>query len=84
MAEIIDLSQEIHAGMAVFPGHPEVEISVHLSHEEWEGISDSALISPAVNRLQFGEHTGTHVDAISHMARQYRGQSIDTMPFSAL
>jgi kynurenine formamidase len=32
-----------------------------------------------VNRLVLGEHTGTHVDAINHMARQYRGQSIDTM-----
>jgi len=35
-----------------------------------------------VNRLELGEHTGTHVDAISHMARQYRGQSIDTMPLT--
>ncbi len=33
-----------------------------------------------MNRLELGEHTGTHVDAINHMARQYRGQSIDTMP----
>jgi kynurenine formamidase len=29
-----------------------------------------------------GEHTGTHVDALNHMARQYRGQSIDTMPLT--
>jgi kynurenine formamidase len=29
-----------------------------------------------------GEHTGTHVDALNHMARQYAGQSIDTMPLS--
>jgi kynurenine formamidase len=29
-----------------------------------------------------GEHTGTHVDAINHMARKYRGQSIDTMPLA--
>jgi kynurenine formamidase len=35
-----------------------------------------------VHRLIFGEHTGTHVDAINHMAAQYRGQSIDTMPLS--
>lgn len=35
-----------------------------------------------MNRLELGEHTGTHVDAISHMACQYRGQSIDTMPLS--
>jgi len=32
--------------------------------------------------LELSEHTGTHVDAINHMARQYRGQSIDTMPLT--
>ncbi len=82
MLEIIDLSQEIFTGMPVFPGLPEVEISLHVSHEQWDGITDSDVVSPAVNRLEMGEHTGTHVDAINHMARQYRGQSIDTMPLS--
>src|SRR6185503_7188708 len=82
MAEIIDLSQEIFTGMPVFPGMPNVNITMHVSHEEWDDITDSDVISPAVNRLEFGEHTGTHVDAINHMARQYRGQSIDTMPLT--
>ena len=82
MLEIIDLSQEIYTGMPVFPGLPEVRISLHVSHEEWDGISGSDTVSPAVNRLEMGEHTGTHVDAISHMARQYRGQSIDSMPLA--
>ena len=82
MPEIIDLSQEIYAGMPVFPGLPEVEITVHASHEQWDGIAGSDVVSPAVNRLEMGEHTGTHVDAINHMARQYRGRSIDTMPLT--
>lgn len=82
MLEIIDLSQEIYSGMPVFPGMPEVKITVHASHEEWDGITGGEVVSPAVNRLEMGEHTGTHVDAINHMARQYRGQSIDTMPLS--
>ena len=82
MLEIIDLSQEIFTGMPVFPGLPEVKITVHVSHEQWDGISDSDIVSPAVNRLELGEHTGTHVDAINHMARQYRGQSIDMMPLT--
>lgn len=82
MLEIIDLSQEIFSGMPVFPGLPEVKISLHVSHEQWDGITDSDIVSPAVNRLELGEHTGTHVDAINHMARQYRGQSIDTMPLT--
>src|SRR5260370_29049726 len=68
--------------MPVFPGLPEVRITMHASHEQWEGIADAEVVSPGVNRLEMGEHTGTHVDAISHMARQFRGQSIDTMPLT--
>lgn len=82
MLEIIDLSQEIFSGMPVFPGLPEVNVSLFASHEQWEGISDSETISPAVNKLELGEHTGTHVDAINHMARQHRGKSIDKMPLT--
>jgi kynurenine formamidase len=55
-------------------------MSVHISHEAWEGDSESSTVTPAVHRLVMGEHTGTHVDAISHMARPYKHQSIDTMP----
>jgi kynurenine formamidase len=82
MLEIIDLSQEIFSGMPVFTGLPQVTITMHVSHEEWDGVADSERISPAVNRLEMGEHTGTHVDAFNHMARQYRGQSIDTLPLT--
>jgi kynurenine formamidase len=80
MLEIIDLSQEIYSGMPVFPGLPDVNIALHVSHEQWDGITDSDVVSPAVNRLELGEHTGTHVDALNHMGRHFRGQSIDTMP----
>lgn len=82
MLEIIDLSQEIYSGMPIFPGMPEVTVTVHATHEEWDGITDSEVVSPAVNRLELSEHTGTHVDALNHMGREYRGQSIDTMPLS--
>ena len=68
--------------MPVHPGLPDVNVSVHASHEQWDGITDSDVVTPAVNRLDFGEHTGTHVDALSHMAREYREQSIDTMPLT--
>ncbi|MFC6997818.1 cyclase family protein [Rufibacter roseus] len=80
MHELIDLSQEIFSGMPVHKVLPEVTIIMHSSHEEWEGIADSPHISPSVNKLEFSEHTGTHVDALSHMSRQNRGQSIETMP----
>ena len=82
MTEIIDLSQEIYTGMTVFDGMPEVEVAVHATHEQWDGITDSDTVSPAVNRLTLGEHTGTHVDALNHMARAFHGQSIETMPLS--
>jgi kynurenine formamidase len=68
--------------MPIFPGMPEVNITVHASHEQWDGITDSGVVSPAVNRLELGEHTGTHVDALNHMARQFRGRSIDTLPLT--
>ncbi len=82
MIEIIDLSQEIFSGMPVFKGLPEVKISLHNSHEEWEGITNSDVVSPSVYKLELGDHTGTHVDALNHMTRQNKGQSIDTMPLS--
>lgn len=82
MLEIIDLSQEIFSGMPVFPGLPEVKITVYASHEQWEGLTNSDTISPAVNRLELGEHTATHVDALSHMSRANRGQSMETMPLT--
>ena len=61
---------------------PEVKVSVHATHEAWDGIEESGVVSPAVNRLELGEHTGTHVDALNHMGRAFRGQSIETMPLS--
>lgn len=82
MAEIIDLSMEIFAGMPVYKGLPELKMAVHNTHEEWEGITDAKTISPSVYRLEMGEHTGSHVDALNHMTRQNFGQSIDTMPLS--
>ncbi len=82
MKEIIDLSQEIYAGMPVYKDLPQVKMEIHNSHEEWNGIKNPTKKTPAVHKLELGEHTGTHVDAINHMAIQYEGQSIDTMPLS--
>ena len=82
MIEIIDLSQSIYEGMPVFKDLPQVKMSVHNTHEEWDGIVNPDTKTPAVHKLELGEHTGTHVDAINHMAKQYQGQSIDTMPLS--
>ena len=82
MPEIIDLSQEIYEGMPVYKDLPQVKMTVHNSHEEWNGIQNPETKTPAVHKLELGEHTGTHVDAINHMEIQHVGKSIDTMPLS--
>lgn len=82
MPEIIDLSQEIFHKMPVYKVLPEVTMEVHATHEQWEGITDADTYSPSVYKLQLSEHTGTHVDALNHMAIANYGQSIDSMPLS--
>ncbi|MBW1297768.1 cyclase family protein [Aquimarina litoralis] len=82
MTKIIDLSQEIYEGMPVYKDLPQVKVTVHNSHEEWNGIKNPTTKTPAVHKLELGEHTGTHVDAINHMEIQHKGKSIDTMPLS--
>ena len=61
MTEIIDLSQEIHEGMPVYKDLPQVKMTIHNSHEEWNGITNPKTKTPAVHKLELGEHTGTHV-----------------------
>lgn len=80
--EIIDLSQEIFAGMPVYSGLPEVNIQMHTSHEQWDKITQHETQTPSTYKLEMSEHTGTHVDAINHMGKEYHTQSIDTMPLS--
>lgn len=82
MAEIIDLSQAIYPGMAVYKNLPEVKMTVHNTHEEWDGIANPTTRTPSVYKLELSEHTGSHVDALNHMTINNKGQSIDTMPLS--
>lgn len=82
MRTIIDLSQEIYEGIPVYKGLPEFKMTVHATHEAWAGIDDPVTSTPSVFKLEMGEHTGTHVDALSHMGAVYKEQSIDVMPLS--
>ena len=68
--------------MPVYKGLPEVVITVHNTHEEWEGLIDSDTVTPSVYKLEMGEHTGTHVDALNHMGRSFKDHSIEKMPLS--
>ncbi len=78
-SEIIDLSQEIFSGMPVFSGLPDVTISIHASHIESNDLEPLKKF-PSVLKLHLSEHTGTHVDSLSHMAPQYFRATIDVMP----
>ncbi|NMA84188.1 MAG: cyclase family protein [Epulopiscium sp.] len=67
--KVIDLSLPLCTGMDVFPGDPEVKIKVVHTYERntWE-----------LREIIMGSHTGTHVDAYSHM---HKGQKpLDEIP----
>lgn len=78
--KIIDLSQEIYAGMPVFDGHPAVEMSVAVAHAAQPDTGDSSPVAASAHKLTIGEHVGTHVDAFNHFSPTLIAQSIDTMP----
>ncbi|MDJ1505633.1 cyclase family protein [Xanthocytophaga agilis] len=63
---IIDLSSTIYSNMEVYPGDPQVKVKIFHSHQthSWE-----------LREISMGTHTGTHVDAFSHM--HSGGQTID-------
>jgi arylformamidase len=67
--EIIDVSVPVRSGMPVYPGDPEVRL---------ERVSSS----PAVSRLDFGVHTGTHVDAPLHFIEE--GDGAEQLPLDLL
>ncbi|MFY9577940.1 MAG: cyclase family protein [Gaiellaceae bacterium] len=58
MAEIIDISVAVRPGMIIYPGDPTVSLERVIS------IADGAVCN--VSRLDFGVHSGTHVDAPIH------------------
>ena len=66
---IIDLSRPIFEGMPVFSGDPEVEIQI---------LGTAGSENGLVRRISLGSHTGTHVDAFSHMQRD--SHDLDQIP----
>jgi arylformamidase len=56
--EIIDISLPIHSGMDVYPGDPLVQLERVRSIAGGDGYN--------LTRLDFGVHSGTHVDAPVH------------------
>jgi arylformamidase len=58
--EVIDITMNIEQGMPVYPGNPAPEI------EEYRSLPED---STAESEICLGSHTGTHVDAPSHLDR---------------
>lgn len=67
--KIIDLSMTLSSDMKVYPGDPEVKIEV---------VHDYEKESWRLRALTMGSHTGTHVDAFSHMHKDL--ESLDNIP----
>lgn len=68
--EIFDVSVPIRPGMITYPGDPQVQMERVVSIEH----GDVANLT----RLDFGVHTGTHVDAPLHFIDQ--GAGADALP----
>jgi arylformamidase len=71
---IYDISLSISETLPVWPGDPPVRIT-HSSHLD---VGDEATVS----RLDFGAHTGTHVDAPAHFVAG--GKGVDRLDLDLL
>ncbi len=71
--EIRDLSSVIREGMVVFPGDPGVSLEIRCTYEK-NGCQ--------VTGLNFGSHTGTHIDAPRHFLEN--GTALPEVPLDSV
>jgi len=74
VSRIYDISVPIRSGGLVYPGNPEVEITLQQAVARGAGAN--------VSSIRFGSHTGTHADAARHFFDD--GQSVDRIPLERL
>lgn len=74
MSRIYDISVPIRSGGLVYPGNPEIEITLQQAVAKGAGAN--------VSSIRFGSHTGTHADAARHFFDD--GQSVDRIPLERL
>ncbi len=74
MSRIYDISVPIRSGGLVYPGNPEIDISLQ------QAVAKGA--SANVSTIRFGSHTGTHADAARHFFDD--GQPVDKIPLESL
>jgi len=74
VSRIYDISVPIRSGGLVYPGNPEIEISLQQAMAKGAGAN--------VSFVRFGSHTGTHADAARHFFDD--GQTVDAIPLARL
>jgi len=74
VSRIYDISVPIRTGGLVYPGNPEIEITLQQAVAKGAGAN--------VSSIRFGSHTGTHADAARHFFDD--GQSVDRIPLERL
>ena len=65
-AQYIDITRPIHPGMAIYPGNPSVE---------FKEVSSASPSTSGLTKIVLGSHTGTHIDAPSHIIEGAAGIS---------
>jgi arylformamidase len=74
VSRIYDISVPIRSGGLVYPGNPEIDISLQQAVAKGAGAN--------VSSIRFGSHTGTHADAARHFFDD--GQTVDRIPLERL
>jgi len=74
VSRIFDISVPIRTGGLVYPGNPEIDISLQ------QAVAKGA--SANVSTIHFGSHTGTHADSARHFFDD--GQPVDQIPLQKL
>jgi len=74
VSRIYDISVPIRSGGLVYPGNPEIDITLQ------QAVAKGA--SANVSTIRFGSHTGTHADAARHFFDD--GQPVDKIPLERL
>lgn len=74
MPKIYDVSAPVRDGGLIYPGNPEIHIELQQAIAKGAGAN--------VSHVDFGSHTGTHVDAARHFFDD--GQTVDQIPLETL
>jgi arylformamidase len=74
VSRIHDISVPIRTGGVVYPGNPEIEVTLQQAVAKGAGAN--------VSFVRFGSHSGTHADAAKHFYDD--GQTVDQIPLNKL